>query len=233
MAVFPNRLRTGLLALAFLALVPSVASAHASVLPKAVATESYEKFTLRIPNEKNVPTVRVRVELPEGFQISRVKPMPGWAYRTEKAPNGTLRAIEWRDGTIEAGEFQEFEFQGKTAKDPGKYAFRVLQTYGDGETVQWTGPSGSQTPAAFVEVRPGVGTADEHGATQSAPVQAGAGTPAAAGGEGSGRAGAAASPPVPAQSPPAGTPGGAATAAAAYGGVVLAAVALILALRRR
>ncbi|MFZ5827474.1 MAG: YcnI family protein [Bacillota bacterium] len=187
-----------------------MAGAHAVVYPKTMNANSYEKFTLRVPAEKESDTVKVRVEMPEGFTISRVKPLPGWSYEMEKDADGkTVKAITWSGGKIAPGEFQEFEFQGKTAKDAGRYAFPVWQTYADGETVAWTGPSDANTPASVVEVKATGAAVDAHGKEQP-------GTTA------------------PAPSEPA--PGGGAsplTTAAAVGGLVLGGAALVVALRKR
>lgn len=204
-----NGLVLGLLSVG---LVSSVAGAHAVVYPKTATAGSYEKFIMRVPTEKASATIKVKVEIPAGFEVRRVKPMPGWTYEMEKAADGKLaKSITWSGGKILAGEFQEFEFQGKTAKDPGKYAFRAWQTYEDGETVEWTGPSDAKTPASVMELKPGAAKGDGHGAP-AAPAT----TPAPS------------APPAPAA--PASNP---VTTGAAYGGLLLGAAALVLALRKR
>jgi len=148
--------------------------------------------------------------------------MAGWTYTTEKTVNGSsVKAIVWVDGKILPGEFQEFEFQGKSAKEAGKYAFRVLQTYADGETVAWTGPSDAKTPASIMEVLPAApAVANEHGAlnpgTASAP---GTPPPPAPAANSANSAKAVANNPL--------------TTAAAYGGLVLGLGGVVLALRRR
>jgi len=40
-------------------LVPAVALAHAVVFPKTSRPGAYEKYVLRVPNERDVPTTRV------------------------------------------------------------------------------------------------------------------------------------------------------------------------------
>lgn len=190
--------------------VSGVAMAHAVVYPRTTTPDSYEKFILRVPVEKESDTTQVKVEIPEGFSVSRVKPMPGWEYTVEKNAEGnTIRSIIWSGGTIKPGEFQEFEFQGKTAKEPGKYAFRAWQSYANGEVVEWTGPSDAQTPASFVELKAGGSATDSHG--HEKPAEPTAAPPASAA--------AASSPPL--------------TAAAAYGGLLLGGVALVISRRRR
>ena len=131
--------------------VTSVASAHVRVLPEEVPAGSFEVFTVRVPTEKDIPTTGVRVEVPEGFTISRVEPVPGWDYELEEEA-GVVRAITWSGGEIGATEFQQFDVQGQTAEETGEYAWNAYQTYEDGEVVEWTGPEDSEEPASVVRV---------------------------------------------------------------------------------
>jgi uncharacterized protein YcnI len=210
--------------LAALVALPGIASAHAVVYPRTVNANSYEKFILRVPVEKESATVKVRVEMPAGFVVSRVKPLPGWTYQVEKGADNTVKAITWSGGQIAPGEFQEFEFQGKTAANAGKYAFPVHQTYADGETVDWTGPSDAKTPASVVEVTAAASgtTADAHGQEKPAAAAPAAQAPAA-------QAPAAQTP----AAPPAAPATNPLTTGAAYGGLILGALALLLSLRRK
>src|SRR3712207_5313841 len=64
--------------------VASVAWAHVVVSPEEVAAGDYETLTVSVPTEKEVPTTEVRVEVPEGFVLSGVQPVPGWEYGFEE-----------------------------------------------------------------------------------------------------------------------------------------------------
>ena len=131
--------------------VASVASAHVRVLPEEVPAGSFEVFTVRVPTEKDIPTTGIRVEVPEGFTISRVEPVPGWDYELEEEA-GVVSAITWSGGEIGATEFQQFNVQGQTPEETGEYAWNAYQTYEDGEIVEWTGPEDSEEPASVVRV---------------------------------------------------------------------------------
>src|SRR5919107_622474 len=136
----------------FLTLVmTSVASAHVRVLPEEVPAGSFEVFTVRVPTEKDIPTTGIRVEVPEGFTISRVEPVPGWDYELEEEA-GVVSAITWSGGEIGATEFQQFNVQGQTPEETGEYAWNAYQTYEDGAIVEWTGPEDSEEPASVVRV---------------------------------------------------------------------------------
>lgn len=202
-------LRLIVLAMLFLFSLSGIVGAHATVYPRSMTADAFEKFVLRVPVEKEIATTQVRVEVPDGFTVSRVKPLAGWTYAFEKTADGTsVKTITWSSGQILPGEFQEFEFSGRVAKDPGSYAFRVFQTYAGGETVEWTGASGAKTPASFVEVKAGASGTDAHGAPTTPPS---AETPDTA---------------------PEGTLGRMGTLAG-FGGLLLGLLALVVAVRKR
>lgn len=139
-----------------------VAWAHVRVVPEEVPADSFQVLTVRVPTEKDVSTTEVRVEVPEGFTISRVKPVPGWDYELEEDA-GVVRAITWSGGEIGPTEFQEFDIQGKTPEEAGEYPWRAFQTYEDGSVVEWAGPGNAEEPASVVTVTEGGGEGDRHG----------------------------------------------------------------------
>jgi uncharacterized protein YcnI len=198
-----NWIRSSVVAGALLLSLQALASAHAVVYPQQVVANAYEKFSLRVPNEKDIPTVKVKVEIPAGFTVSRVQPLPGWSYTFTKDAGGIVTAIEWSGGEIAATEFQEFVMSGKAPANAGKSAWKAYQTYKDGTVVEWAGPSDAKTPASIMEVVAGTATTDTHG--QATPPAAAAAVPADHG----------------------------VTGWAAWGGLVLGAAALLVALFKK
>jgi uncharacterized protein YcnI len=174
----------------------SVASAHVRVLPEEVPADSFEVLTMRVPTEKDIPTTQVRVEVPEGFTVLGVQPVPGWDHEFEENA-GAIEAITWSGGEIGPQEFQEFAVQARTPEDTGEFAWNAYQTYEDGSVVEWTGSEDAEEPASVVRV------AADAGEPGNATQEAGSGNSASAGGI------------VP---------------IAAYGGLILGALALIVAL---
>ena len=134
--------------------------AHVVVDPEEVAAGEYEKLTVTVPSEKEIPTTEVRVDVPEGFTVSGVKPVPGWEYEFEEEA-GVVTAVAWSGGQIGPREFQEFEMQAQTPEEPGDFSFGATQTYEDGSVVEWTGPPDSEEPASVVRVA--AGGAEGHG----------------------------------------------------------------------
>ena|SRR5215210_614180 len=127
--------------------VASEAWAHAELSPSQVPAGSSEEFTLEVRQEKDVPTTEVRLEVPEGFEVTNVPETPGW----EASHEGST--VIWSGGQIAPDEdTAQFTFEGRAPEQTGEFAWGVLQTYEDGEVVEWTGAEGSEEPAAFVEV---------------------------------------------------------------------------------
>jgi uncharacterized protein YcnI len=131
--------------------VSAPAWAHVVVSPEEVAAGDYETLTVSVPTEKEVPTTKIRVEVPEGFLLSGVQPVPGWEYAFEEN-GGVITAVTWSGGEIGPREFQQFLVQAQAPEEPGEYPWRAFQTYGDGSVVEWTGPPDAEEPASVVEV---------------------------------------------------------------------------------
>jgi uncharacterized protein YcnI len=131
--------------------------AHVTVAPEEVAAEDYETLTVTVPTEKEVPTTEIRVEVPDGFTVSGVQPVPGWDYEFEE-DGGLITSVTWSGGEIGQREFQQFLISAQAPEEPGEYLWRAFQTYEDGSTVEWTGPPDAEEPASVVEVAPAGGT---------------------------------------------------------------------------
>jgi uncharacterized protein YcnI len=143
--------------------VASEATAHVVVSPEEVPSDSFEKLIVRVPTEKDIPTSGVRVEVPEGFTVLGVQPVPGWNYEFEEE-GGVIEAITWSGGQIRPQEFQEFAFQARTPDESGEFSWNAYQTYEDGSVVEWTGPEDTEEPASVVRVAAGGAGSDEQGA---------------------------------------------------------------------
>ena len=133
--------------------VSAPAWAHVVVSPEQVAAGDYETLTVSVPTETEVPTIEVRVEVPDGFTLSGVQPVPGWEHAFEEN-GGVVTAVTWSGGEIGPREFQQFLVQAQAPEKPGEYSWRAIQTYGDGSVVEWTGPPDAEEPASVVVVVP-------------------------------------------------------------------------------
>jgi uncharacterized protein YcnI len=125
--------------------------AHVVVSPEVVTAGDYETLTVSVPTEKEVPTTKIRVEVPEGFLLSGVQPVPGWEHSFEEK-GGIVTAVTFSGGEIRPREFQQFLLQAQAPEEPGEYPWKAFQTYEDGSVVEWSGAPDSEEPASVIEV---------------------------------------------------------------------------------
>lgn len=147
------RLRAGLFAVAVAALLgaPAAAFAHAVVFPRRAEPGAYERYVLRVPNERGVPTGRVEMHFPAGLRVVSFGDVPGWAVEVKKDATGAITSAVWW-GTLPAERFVELPFVAVNPKEGTRLVWPVSQTYAGGERIEWNGPEGSKTPASFTDI---------------------------------------------------------------------------------
>ena len=133
-------LATGLVLTASLALATVPAGGHIDVVPDRAVREEALQLTFRVPNEREVPTVRVRIDFPAKFTVYALGPPPaGWRQRQRLAPDGQVIGVVYSGGVVPVGEYRDFTVLA-TPFDAGTAVFRSYQTYADGRTKPWTAP---------------------------------------------------------------------------------------------
>ena len=142
---------SGLLGVGAMLAVSAPAWAHVVVSPEEVTAGDYETLTVSVPTEKEIPTTEIRVEVPEGFLLSGVQPVPGWEHTFEE-DGGVVRAVTFSGGEIRPREFQQFLVQAQAPEEPGEYPWKAIHTYEDGSVVEWVGSPESEEPASVIEV---------------------------------------------------------------------------------
>jgi YD repeat-containing protein len=133
------------------------AAAHVTVLPKEVPAKGLQEFFIRVPTEKDQPTTSVRIVLPEGFELLRVRPTAGWKYEFERDANDRVTAVTWSGGQIGRTEYEVFTFMAR-AQNPGTYKLDAYQTYGKSDVVAWINAA-EPRPAPQVKVVAAVASA--------------------------------------------------------------------------
>ena len=141
------------LSLALLASVPALLHGHAVVYPKTSHTGAYERYVLRVPNEKDVATTRIEIRFPAGVKISAFADVSGW--QLEVLTDSAKRIIGgvWT-GSLLAHRFVALPFMAANPKDSTSLTWPVYQTYASGEKVEWTGGPGSKSPASVTVITP-------------------------------------------------------------------------------
>jgi uncharacterized protein YcnI len=134
--------------------VAGVAWAHPQISPGEVPAGATEEFVLEVVLERDEPTTEVKMGVPEGFALSSVRSPSGWQGIVEDD------AVIWSGARVSPNQGEkEFAFEARAPEETGDYAFKIVQTYADGNVVEWTGAENSNQPAALVTVTSG----DLHG----------------------------------------------------------------------
>ncbi|WP_156130439.1 hypothetical protein [Paenibacillus durus] len=60
-----------------LLLFAATASAHVSIAPAQSAAGAWETYTLKVPSEKESPTVGLDLRIPQGAQFMQYEPVSG------------------------------------------------------------------------------------------------------------------------------------------------------------
>ena len=149
------------LAGAVCALVPSVARAHVTVWPRAASHGAYERYVVRVPNEKHVATTRVEIRFPAEVRISSFLDVAGWKLEVLTDSAGKITGAVWT-GNLPPKRFVEFPFVAVNPKEGARVVWPAFQTYEGNQIVEWTGPEGSKTPASVTTLtaRPAATAAD-------------------------------------------------------------------------
>ena len=165
-----------MLAVAAAVALPSLANAHVTVWPKTAAHGAYERYVVRVPNEKDVATTRVEIRFPAEVRISSFLDVAGWKLEVVTDSAGKITGAVWT-GNLPPKRFVEFPFVAVNPKEGERVVWPAFQTYAGGTIVEWTGPEGSKTPASVTTLtaRPAGARADTTGAAAAAPASGGGG----------------------------------------------------------
>ena len=148
----PSRAVGALLVLAAILVAPSIVFAHAVVFPKTSKPGAYEKYVLRVPNERDVPTIKVELHFPEGLRVVSFGDVAGWKLQVLTDSAQRVTGATWT-GVLPKERFIEFPFVAVNPKDTVSLTWPTYQTYEGGERVEWTGPdSSSKTPVSLTTI---------------------------------------------------------------------------------
>jgi uncharacterized protein YcnI len=144
-----NRLLLGSVVTAALA---SIAFGHIRIAPTESTTGAREKYTMRVPNEKQVTCSKIEGEFPAGLDIYDFEFKPGWKIDFKKNDKGKITGATWT-GKIMPYEFVEFGMLGINPKEATDLVWKFIQYYDDGTKEEFTGPVGSRLPSPVVTLR--------------------------------------------------------------------------------
>ena len=137
-------------------LLPVPLGAHAVVEPAEAPPGAYQRYVLRVPTEREVPTTRVEIRFPGSITVVSFADVPGWELEVMTDAAGRIVGAGWT-GTLPPQRFVEFPFVAVNPREDVTIAWPVTQTYAGGEVVEWSGPEDSDTPASVTRVTVGGG----------------------------------------------------------------------------
>ena len=73
------------------------------------------------------PTVKVRVVVPEAFEIEMVEHSEVWHIETSRDDRGFVRELTWSGGRIPPQTFGEVKFLARNPEKPGLYHWQFTQ----------------------------------------------------------------------------------------------------------
>ena len=147
--------RTGIsfLAIAALLMLAVSADAHVRMSPRESAPGATERYSMRVPTERQSPTVRIEIDFPPAATVVSLEPAQGWNIEQKKDGRGRITGAVWSGGSIPFAEYKEFYFSATNPTAETKLEWRVIQVYEDGTRSEWTGPENSRTPAPVTSIR--------------------------------------------------------------------------------
>ena len=128
------------------------ASSHIRIYPNESTLGAREKYTMRVPNEKKVATIRVEGEFPPEVTIYDFEFKPGWKIDFKKDEKGKIVGAVW-NGTVAPYEFVEFGMLGINPKEGSDLVWKFMQYYEDGSKEEFTGPVGSRLPSPVTTLK--------------------------------------------------------------------------------
>jgi len=130
----------------------SMLLAHVTIWPKESAPGAREKYTMRVPNEKQVNSIRVEGEFPAELKLYDFEFKPGWKIDFKKDDKGNIIGATWT-GTLAPYEFIEFGMLGINPKEGTSLVWKFVQYYDNGTKEEFTGPIGSKYPSPVVALK--------------------------------------------------------------------------------
>lgn len=142
-----------LLTVAVASLLMSAAQAHIRVSPTESTMGALEKYVMRVPNEKQIDTVRIEGEFPAGARVMIFEQKPGWKFELRKNDKGDLVGITW-NGVLKPQEYIEIGMLTRNPKDQPELVWKFVQHYADGSKEEFAGAPGSRLPAPVIKLNP-------------------------------------------------------------------------------
>jgi uncharacterized protein YcnI len=133
-------------------LLASLAFGHIRIYPTESTLGAREKYTMRVPNQKQVACVRMEGEFPPEVTIYDFEFKPGRKIDFKKDEKGKIVGAVWT-GKVAPYEFVEFGMLGINPREGSSLVWKFVQYYDDGSKEEFTGPVGSRFPSPVTTLK--------------------------------------------------------------------------------
>ena len=130
-----------------LLLAQTTVFAHVTIAPRESTAEAEERYTMRVPTERDTPTVRIEVVFPSELFVTSIDAKDGWRVEPRTGADGRIVSAVWSGGRIAPRELGEFTFRARNPSEGITLVWKVTQIHEDGSRAEWTGAQGSRNPA--------------------------------------------------------------------------------------
>jgi uncharacterized protein YcnI len=126
--------------------------AHVTVAPIEATAGIVQRYCIRVPSEKSVPTVGLEVQFPNNLEVTAIEAPPNWRGTPHKNRSGRIVSASWEGGSILPKQYLEFGVLAHNPTVQTTLTWKAIQTYQDASEVHWIGPPRAQFPAALTRV---------------------------------------------------------------------------------
>ena len=113
-------------------------NAHVTVSPTESAPGKNENYVMRVPNERDSPTVRVEVEFPAEANIGYFEQKAPWKLELKRDDKKKIIGAVWTGGVLNLNEYVEFRFSARNPAAGSTLTWKVTQVYDNGSKSEWT-----------------------------------------------------------------------------------------------
>jgi uncharacterized protein YcnI len=114
------------------------AFAHVTVTPTESALGKNETYVMRVPNERDSPTVRIEVQFPLEANIGYFEQKAPWKLELKRDDKKKILSAVWSGGVLNLNEYAEFKFSARNPAAAGTLTWKVTQIYENGTKSEWT-----------------------------------------------------------------------------------------------
>ena len=116
----------------------AIAFAHVTVTPTESGTGKNENYVMRVPNERDSPTVRIEVEFPADANIGYFDQKAPWKLELKRDDKKKILSAVWTNGVLNLNEYVEFKFSARNPAAASTLTWKVTQVYENGTKSEWT-----------------------------------------------------------------------------------------------